>query len=255
MAGLTSVSLPHLTGADWPGVRYFCTRRQGGVSHGSLSSLNLALHVKDDPEHVAINRARLAMHLPSEPIWLNQVHGTDVFDADLLDAPIAAPPTADALVTTQVGRVLAVMSADCLPVVVAGENAGALGVAHAGWRGLAAGVLENTIDSLAGKQAMGGLRAWIGPGIGQSHFEVGDEVRAAFADHDAHAAVYFKPTQVKGKWMADLAGIARHRLLRAGVSHVESCGQCTFENSDDFYSHRRDPASGRMATVAWLTAV
>jgi len=247
--------VPRLSGAAWRGVRYFCTQRQGGVSPGSLAALNLALHVHDDPANVAINRARLASQLPSAPVWLNQVHGAQVWDADQRRDPAMPPPAADAAVCTQSGRVLVVMSADCLPVVIADEEGRAVGVAHAGWRGLAAGVLENTVESLRGKlPACKRLKAWIGPAIGQPHFEVGNEVRERFVDQDAGVAMHFLPTGADGKWLADLAGIARHRLTRAGVDSVESCGRCTFADAVDFYSHRRDSGSGRMATVAWLEA-
>lgn len=245
-----------VTGDPWNGVRYFCTTRQGGVSTGPRASLNLGRHVGDDALLVDENRRRLARRLPAAPLWLDQVHGTKVFDADAArgeSGDAVGLPRADAAVTTSAGRVLAIMTADCLPVVIADLDGAALGVAHAGWRGLVGGVLENTLHSLRARHPRAaGWRAWIGPGISQPHFEVGGEVREAFVVQDPDSAVFFIAGVRPGKWQADLPGLARARLLKAGVQQVQASGHCTYARSDMFYSYRRDPDGGRMATLAWL---
>lgn len=254
-----------VTGEPWPGVRYFSTWRQGGVSQAPMDSLNLGTHVGDDPAAVRENRMRLRRALPDEPVWLEQVHGTAVFDADTIIGGAAPPardaaqtafppaPRADAAVTTRRGRPLAIMTADCLPVVLSDESGTVLGVAHAGWRGLAAGVLENTLDELRRRAPDAhGWRAWIGPGIGPRAFQVGAEVREAFLDRDAALAECFLFQPGSGRWLADLAGLARARLSRAGIGRVEESGECTWTRADRYFSHRRDPGSGRQATLAWL---
>lgn len=255
MAGMNTIvrdgAVPLIQGRPWQGVRYGCSTREGGVSEGPWASLNLALHVKDDPAAVLENRRRLGALLPAEPLWLDQVHGTDVVDADTWQGE-TSPPRGDAAVTTQRGSVLAVMTADCIPVVIADTEARALGVAHAGWRGLAAGVLENTLAALTRRVPQASWRAWIGPCIGQPRFEVGDEVRLAFVEQDADTASCFTEGRMPGKWQADLAALARHRLARAGVAEIEISGRCTYDRADLFFSYRREPVTGRMATVAWL---
>lgn len=244
--------LAWVTGAAWKGMRYFCTTRSGGVSSGALASLNLARHVRDDIANVDENRRRLAALLPGEPVWLEQVHGVQVFDAD---APghDGQCPRADAALTTLPNRVLAIMTADCLPVVICDVDGMALGVAHAGWRGLAAGVLENLLAKLREKHPRASVwRAWIGPAIGQPHFEVGADVLQAFVQADPACRQFFAVGGQEGKWLADLPGLARYRLHRAGVNDVQASGHCTYAQADLFYSYRRDAASGRMATLAWL---
>ena len=250
-----------VTGNLWEGVRYFSTWRAGGVSQAPRDSLNLGLHVGDDLQAVQENRRRLRRALPAPPIWLSQVHGTAVFDADVGEQPAEGPgdagapsyPCADAAITMQRDRPLAIMTADCLPVVLADTAGTVLGVAHAGWRGLAAGVLERTLDAMRARVPhASGWRAWIGPGIGPDAFQVGPEVRAAFVDVDAGLATCFVAEPDGVHWRADLAGLARARLARAGVAHVESCGECTWTQADRYFSHRRDPRSGRQATLAWL---
>ncbi len=254
-----------VTGSPWAGVRYFSTWRVGGVSRAPRDSLNLGGHVGDDPAAVRENRLRLRRALPDEPLWLEQVHGTDVFEADAVpggswrDAGSGArmsAPCADAAVTTLLGRPLAIMTADCLPVVLADEDGAVLGVAHAGWRGLAAGVLENTLDAMRRRAPSArGWRAWIGPGIGPGAFQVGPDVREAFTGPGGDPAwAAFFPAEPDGThWRADLAGLACARLQRAGVDRVEPCGECTWTRADRYFSHRRDPGSGRQATLAWLT--
>jgi len=241
-----------VTGSPWRGVRYFCTTRHGGVSVGPLGQLNLGAHVGDDPAHVAENRRRLAALLPAAPLWLQQVHGKDVVDADMPSASEAIP-VADASVTGMAGRVLAIMTADCLPVVLSDMDGRVLGAAHAGWRGLAAGVLENTLAHMRARHPRSrGWKAWIGPAIGQSAFEVGQDVLDAFAGLGPDAHRCFIPGAKPGKWLADLPGLASLRLKRAGVEQVECCGHCTYSEEGLFYSYRRDPRGGRMATLAWL---
>ncbi|HWT72519.1 MAG TPA: peptidoglycan editing factor PgeF [Oxalicibacterium sp.] len=210
--------------------------------------LNLATHVGDEPETVQRNRAQLQRHLPSEPAWLTQVHGTTVVDAATLTGPVEA----DASFTTQPGVVCAILTADCLPVLLADKGGKVVGAAHAGWRGLAGGVLQNTIAQM---QAAGGteLFAWLGPAIGPAHFEVGEDVRQAFADHSSSAAAAFKSLAGRpGKYLADLYGLATDTLHRAGVAAVQGGRLCTVAEPHRFYSYRRDGVTGRMATLIWL---
>jgi YfiH family protein len=237
--------------ADWsapPGVRACVTTRTGGVSTGPRASFNLAAHVGDDPAAVVENRLRLraGLGLPGEPLWLRQVHGICVATHD--GTTPAEPPEADAAVTFAPGRVLAVLTADCLPVVLASVDGTRLGVAHAGWRGLAAGVLEATVLALADPGTR--LVAWLGPAIGPAAFEVGPEVRAAFVDPDPACAAAFTPN-ARGRFQADLYALARRRLQRLGVLVVSGGGDCTFSDPR-WYSFRRERECGRMATLAWL---
>ncbi len=246
------LALLPIRGSQWAGVRYGCTTREGGVSDGAWASFNLGLHTGDERGAVIENRRRLAASLPGEPFWLEQVHGCVVADADVPTQADVAVPRADAAVTMQPGRVLAIMTADCVPVVIADMQGRALGMAHAGWRGLAAGVLEATVQALTAKCAGGVWRAWVGPCIGQRHYEVGDELRHAFVDADAATARFFSAETLPGKWQADLAGLARHRLEMIGMYSVEVAGLCTYEHAGLFYSYRRAAETGRMATLAWI---
>ena len=236
---------------DWPAaghVRVLSTLRGGGVSEGPYASLNLAAHVGDRPEAVAANRLLLreAAHLPAEPLWLEQVHGAEV----VRHAGTAAePPCADAAVAFEEGRVCAVMTADCLPVVFADRAGTRVGVAHAGWRGLVGGVLEATIAALEVPPA--DLHAWLGPAIGPAAFEVGPEVREAYLARVAGSAACFTPND-RGRDLADIYGLARRVLGAAGVASVHGGGWCTHDDAGRFYSFRRDGVTGRMATLAWL---
>jgi YfiH family protein len=259
----TRLDVADWAGPSWPGVRAFCSERAGGVSAAPYAGLNLGIHVGDDPVAVAENRARLRAHLPAEPVWLDQVHGIEVFDADvnaaidgaLFPSPSHRPPRADAAITRTPGRVLAILTADCLPVVIVDEAATILGVTHAGWRGLAAGVLEVTLERMS--QAVGASpewRAWIGPAIGPQAFEVGADVRDAFLADDPGSAPCFVPRETPGKWLADLPELAARRLRRAGVAQVEPSGRCTVSEADRYFSYRRDGQTGRIATLAWLTS-
>lgn len=234
-------------GAAPPGARVLTTTRDGGVSTGPYRSLNLGTHVADDPAAVAENRRRLAeaLALPAEPAWLEQVHGTRVLE--LNGQPPAEP--ADAAVTRTPGVVLTVMTADCLPLVLSEQSGAAVAVVHAGWRGMAAGIIEAAIEALAVEPPR--LQAWLGPAIGPAAFEVGAEVRAAFVDQDAGAAADFAPGR-PGKWQCDLYALARRRLAAAGVGAVTGGGFCTHTEAERFFSYRRDGQCGRMATLAWL---
>lgn len=245
-----------------PGVQVRSTLRAGGVSQppygatqGGAGGLNLASHCGDDPLSVQENRSRLRAVLPGDPHWMEQVHGTAVLEIDPVS--VAACPhgvRADAAVTRERRTVLAVMTADCLPVVLADQSARAIGIAHAGWRGLAAGVLENTVSALlrhSGGQAADCV-AWLGPAIGPRQFEVGADVWQAFTDREADLRAYFRPTGTEGKWWADLAGLARHRLRGLGLARVEGGQWCTVEDAERFYSYRRDRVTGRMATLVWI---
>jgi hypothetical protein len=233
---------------DWPappGVRALVTTRHGGVSRGACASLNLATHVGDDPAAVAENRARLRRDLPAEPVWLNQVHGTAVARADTA----SVGETADAAVTAVRRTVCAVMTADCLPVLLCAEDASAVGAAHAGWRGLAGGVLEAAVSALGTPAPR--LMAWLGPAIGPTSFEVGDEVRQVFVRHAPRAAGAFA-ARGSGKWLADLYELARQRLEAAGVNRVYGGVYDTYAQTDVFFSYRRAPGAGRMASLVWL---
>ncbi|SFD24374.1 conserved hypothetical protein [Thiohalospira halophila DSM 15071] len=234
---------------DWPrppGVRAAVTTRAGGVSQDPFASLNLADHVGDEPAAVAADRAALveALGLPAEPAWLEQVHGVAVADAG------AGPgQQADASVATEPGTVCAVLTADCLPVLLARSDGTAVAAAHAGWKGLAAGVLEATAVRLG----PGRITAWLGPAIGPAAFEVGEEVRAAFVDSDPGAAACFR--YQGGSLHADLYALARRRLFAAGVAVVHGGGRCTFTEGERFYSYRREGRTGRMATLIWRDPV
>jgi YfiH family protein len=225
------------------------TRRGRGVSMPPFDAFNLGDHVGDDPAAVAANRAALrdALSLPDEPLWLRQVHGTRVVDSDaIVDHDV---PEGDAAITRRTGRVLAILTADCLPVLFAADDGSVLGAAHAGWRGLAAGVLEATVAAM--QVDAGRLHAWIGPAIRQAAFEVGADVREAFIAHDRAAASAFVPSARASHFLCDLAALARQRLLHTGLTAIADCGLCTHVDAERFYSHRRDRRSGRMATLLW----
>jgi YfiH family protein len=236
---------------DWPApptVRAVSTTRAGGVSVAPYASLNLGIHVGDDPEAVAENRRRLRAALPSEPAWLQQVHGTTVLALD--GRAFQEPPEADAAWTRSRGVVCAVMTADCLPVLFCDRAGTAVAAAHAGWRGLATGVLEATVAAMGVPPA--DLIAWMGPAIGPAAFEVGDEVRAAFVTDDPRNASAFVPGAAPGKWLGDIFQLARIRLARIGVHRVHGGDVCTVSDAGRFFSHRRDRVSGRQATLIWL---
>ncbi|HVN41273.1 MAG TPA: peptidoglycan editing factor PgeF [Steroidobacteraceae bacterium] len=245
---------PTWIGPEWPAparVRVLSTLRTGGVSTGRYASLNLALHVGDDPTAVAENRRRLRMaaRLPAEPLWLEQVHGARVVANVAPRAPGDAPPQADACMATEPGRVCAVMTADCLPVVFSDRAGTCVAVAHAGWRGLAGGVLEATVAAL--KTPPTELLAWLGPAIGPAAFEVGAEVREAFLGRCEACAAAFTPNAA-GRYQADLYALTRTALSALDVTAVFGGGWCTHRQAEAFFSFRRDRDTGRMATLAWL---
>lgn len=231
------------------GVFAACTTRLGGVSKAPWDSFNLATHVGDDYAHVAANRARLRelLALTAEPAWLTQVHGVAVSDLDC--APSSPTPvTADAAVTSRAGAACVVMVADCLPVLFCSRDGQRIGAAHAGWRGLAEGVLERTVEAMG--VPANELLAWLGPAISQEHFEVGDEVRETFVKSDRAANSRFR-MNARGRWQADLGGLARLRLGSLGVTNVSGGNWCTFADRARFYSHRRDGKGGRLAALIW----
>ena len=240
-----------------PGVRALATTRRGGVSGAPWDSFNLGAHVGDDPQAVAANRALLRRELPAEPVWLTQVHGTRCVDAATATPGIEA----DASFTRRRGVVCAVLTADCLPVLLCDDNASVVGIAHAGWRGLAAGVIEATVAAMGepGERLM----AWLGPAIGPQAFEVGGEVRELFVANDAQAASAFAPA-ANGKWLCDIHQLARQRLHALGIDgprrgvpvtqsgRITSADSCTLRDAENFFSYRRDGATGRMASLIWL---
>jgi YfiH family protein len=229
------------------------TLRSGGVSAAPWATLNLGSHVGDAADAVQENRRRVvaALRLPAPPHWLQQVHGTTVLDADAVADAAAAATPADAVVSRSPGRVLAILVADCMPVLLAALDGSVIGAAHAGWRGLAAGVLEATIDAMRVPGAQ--LCAWLGPAIGARHFEVGSEVREQFLAADAGAVAAFSANE-RGRWQCDLAWLARRRLQRAGLTRIAGAGLCTYAEAARCYSYRRDGRTGRMAALLWLHA-
>nr|WP_296752172.1 peptidoglycan editing factor PgeF [Thioalkalivibrio sp.] len=234
---------------DWPlpaGLRAVQTTRGGGVSRGPWDSLNLALHTGDDPEAVQENRERLAraLGLARIPSWPRQVHGAVVVEASSTLAAVDA----DAVVGRTPGEVCSVQTADCLPMLFCSRDGAVVAAAHAGWRGLAGGVLEATLRTMARPPAE--VMAWLGPAIGPAAFEVGPEVRAAFVSDDSATAAAFR-AGAGDRWFADIYRLARLRLERAGVTDVHGGGRCTFRESETFFSYRRDGVCGRMATLIW----
>lgn len=238
---------PHVLRPDWPapaGVHALTTLRRGGVSAMPYADWNLAAHVGDEPAAVAGNRRRLQerFQLPAQPAWLEQVHGNRVVDA----ARITDPVQADGSYATIPGAVCAVLTADCLPVLFCRQDGQRVAAVHAGWRGLAGGVLEAALEALG----PGDYLAWLGPAIGPAAFEVGPEVRNAFVAFQPAAAAAFQETR-PGHWLADLYGLARLRLAARGVDAVYGGEHCTYRESERFFSYRRDGVTGRMATLIW----
>lgn len=235
---------------QWPapaGVAVCSSTRIGGVSEGAWESLNLGAHCGDDLNHVEENRQRMfaAGQLPSKPVWLEQVHGTAVLR--LTGEPYASK-RADASYSNTPGTVCAVMTADCLPVLFCNRAGTEVAAAHAGWRGLCAGVLEETVACFA--DSADNILAWLGPAIGPQAFEVGSDVCEAFMAHDPQAESAFRP--VGEKYMADIYQLARQRLAHLGISQIYGGDRCTFTEKGDFFSYRRDKTTGRMASFIWL---
>lgn len=238
---------------NWPApanVKAIQTTRTGGVSLAPFDSLNFGMHVKDSPSHVARNRQQLSALLPSEPVWLNQVHGVQVVNA----ASASCVPDADASFSTQNNVVCVTMTADCLPVLLCNQKGTVVAAVHAGWRSLCNGVIEATVAKM-GVDASD-FMAWLGPAIGPQAFEVGTEVRAQFIAKDRQAELAFKPHG--DKWLADIYTIAQQRLNHLGITNIfggqeNSQKFCTYTDKERFFSFRRDGDTGRMATLIWLT--
>ncbi len=235
---------------DWPApkrVRACATTRRGGVSGGPYDSLNLGDHVGDTPAAVAENRNRLvaALELPAPPLWLNQVHGCRVVEA----AKVQSGCDADASVSRAPGRVCAVMSADCLPLLLCDRAGSCVAAVHAGWRGLADGVVEAALEQM--QRPASEILAWLGPAIGPDHFVVGEDVRRQFLMHNSQAEAAFHPAGER--WLADIYALARQRLRNSGVSAIFGGGECTFRDRERYFSYRRDGTTGRMASLIWLT--
>lgn len=267
---------------DWPApanVRALMTTRAGGVSQAPYDTFNPASHVGDDPSAVAENRHILSALLPAEPPWLNQVHGTRVFEIVLPPSPAGGGSDslgdaagggaksslfdlgrvvqeADASLTREPGQVCAVLTADCLPALFCDDAGTVVAAAHAGWRGLASGVLEETVKSM--NVEPGRLLVWLGPAIGPDSFEVGPEVREIFVAQHPMAGIAFRPAlpgtldETPRKWLADIYMLARIRLAAIGVERVYGGGDCTFKDVHRFFSYRRDGATGRMASLIWF---
>lgn len=241
--------------ADWPAppqVRAFQTTRVGGVSRAPYDGLNLGSNTADDPAAVRANRQCLrdGLRLPEEPAWLRQVHGTTVVDATQCARDIA--PAADASQTQADGVVCAVLTADCLPVLLCADDGSWIGAAHAGWRGLAAGVLEAVVAQASLPSSR--LMAWFGAAIGPANFEVGPEVREVFVAEQAQATAAFRAGR-GDRWHADLYALARLRLQRAGVQRIYGGGLCTYADATRYFSFRREANTGRMATLIWRSAL
>ena len=248
-------------------IKTMITNRHGGFSQPPFDSLNLGLHVGDDASTVQKNREALKAVLPSEPIWLNQVHGTQVIDADNTHKnPCSDIPSADASVTSTPGQVLAIMTADCLPVLLASSDGKVVGAAHAGWRGLAAGVIEQTVALMRAKQTQqtqtqtqthtptetqADIIAYLGPAIGPHAFEVGSEVRDIFMAQNPASAACFEQLRENGKYLANIYGLAWLRLNALGIEQIEGGGECTLQNPD-YFSYRRDQQTGRMGSFIWI---
>ncbi|WP_199435945.1 peptidoglycan editing factor PgeF [Vibrio owensii] len=234
---------------NWPApknVKAFASTRVGGFSSAPYQGLNLGAHVGDDPSIVEKNRAWLAQqaNMPSAPIWLNQTHSTVV-------AQVSAPTTqvldADGVFTSASNVVCSAMTADCLPVLLTNTQGTQVAAVHAGWRGLANGIVENALELFSGE-----VMAWLGPAIGPQAFEVDEDVLQAFVDFDLQAHQAFTPRDIEGKWLADMSKLATQRLNKLGVTQVFDSGLCTFQDKNDFYSYRRDGVTGRQATFIWI---
>ena len=250
MSATDSINVQWAQWACPENIKACTTLRHGGVSEGVYRSLNVAAHVGDVPEAVAENRARLKnlLHLPGEPVWMTQVHGTLVIDATTANTE----DEADGAIADMPGIVCAVMTADCLPLFLCDQDGTRVGVLHVGWRGLAAGIVEQGVKSMDVAPAQ--LLAWLGPAIGPGQFEIGDDVHEQLggtSDERAHA---FKPSGRPGHWLADLPKLASLRLQALGVNSISQSSACTKSDADNFYSHRRDGVCGRMASLIWLVS-
>lgn len=250
---------------DWPAptnIKAFCTTRSitdgpgfKGASLPPFDAFNLATHVGDDPQTIEKNRQVLNQHpclLPNPPFWLDQQHTVDAVCLDSVDSSYWQPVVADASWTTQAGQVSVVMTADCIPILITNQSGSIACAIHAGWKGLADGIVSKTVRSLPEQPE--NLLVWIGPCIRQEHFEVGEDVYTLFCkkNPDNHLFFKMKPLTSEPKYLADLAGLLSLELCYLGVKHIYDSGLCSYENSEDFYSYRRDGVTGRMASLIWI---
>lgn len=236
---------------QWPApkqVKAFTSTRLGGVSQRPFTSLNLGAHVGDNAEAVAENRSRFAqsINMPDSLRWLNQVHGTQTV---CLPSEVVGDLAADASYTKDEQQVCAVMTADCLPLLICNEQGTQVAAVHAGWRGLCEGVIESCIAQFDRTDT---LLVWLGPAIGAEAFEVGAEVKQAFMDKDKKAVMAFKASKHQGKWLADIYLLAKQRLTKLGINQIYGGEFCTFEGEEYFFSYRRDQQTGRLASVIWI---
>jgi polyphenol oxidase len=245
---MTDVLAQSFITPNWPApanVHAIQTTRVGGVSVAPYDSLNFGDHVKDNAHHVAHNRQLLSPFVPTEPVWMNQVHGIRVLDA----SKSGCVESADAAFTTQANVVCVTMTADCLPILLCNQQGSVVAAVHAGWRSLCDGVIEATVKAMAVDNNQ--LLAWLGPAIGPDTFEVGEEVRAQFVEKDQQAASAFKSHG--DRYLGDLYAIAKQRLNHIGVTQIYGGGLCTYTDASRFFSFRRDGATGRMAALIWLS--
>lgn len=234
---------------QWPApkhIKAYSTTRNGGMSVGRYASFNLGLHVGDKDAMVLYNRTHLQQlcHIPSEPKWLQQVHSDIAIDA----AQITANTAADASYTSKFNTVCVIMTADCLPILITNQKGSEIAAIHAGWRGLAAGIVENTLKQLNSPPQ--DLMAWIGPGIGPQHYEVGSDVYQHFASSPRDVSPAFLPHE--DKWLANMPKLAEQRLLAAGVQQIYHSNECTYSQPSKYFSYRREGITGRMATLIWI---
>ncbi|PMG46986.1 multi-copper polyphenol oxidoreductase [Vibrio lentus] len=239
---------------DWnapKNVKAFASTRFDGCSTGAYQGLNLGMHVGDDALLVESNRTWLKQQskMPMAPVWLNQTHSTDV--VTVLE-PVANVLDADGAFTTAKGVVCSAMTADCLPVILTDTKGTQVAAVHAGWRGLAGGILENAVAKFSNLDSDNQIIAWLGPAIGKDAFEVGNDVLDAFVRFDPQAKLAFKAKSEPGKWLANMSQLATQRLMKVGVTSVTDSNLCTYADSDAFYSYRRDGITGRQATFIWL---
>ena len=238
-------------------IQAFCTTRQGGLSQPPFNTLNLGLNAGDDSTDVLQNRSILRSTLPAEPLWLKQIHGITVSTPVSRSALGEGPFEADASVTNIPNEVLAILTADCMPVLFTSKSGDVIGAAHAGWRGLSGGVLENTIDemiALSPGLTTSDISAWMGPAIGPSAFEVGEDVLQAFAQQgqDILSKAFTPIIGAPGKYWADLYLLARDRLRALGIKQIDGGQFCTVNDPERFFSYRRDKVTGRFASLIWI---
>lgn len=237
---------------DWPApeqIKALCTTRKGGHSLAPYDSLNLATHVGDDPERVRRNRAELARYLPTAPVWLNQTHSNRIINLDEARQSPGNEPF-DGSISTTAGQVCALLTADCLPLLLTNTAGTVVAAVHAGWRGLAAGIIENCLNKSLLRQNRSEVLAWLGPAISQAHFEVGDEVRDIFVALSADNRRAF--VAHGSKWRADIYALASNQLKGLGVEQIYAGEHCTYAQPELFHSYRRDGTSGRMASCIWI---